>query len=92
MSSRRGTFIECARCHSWIFMDDAKLSPDEQINFHQGKLPKDWTRVRGADLCPECSDSFELIFSKFIKNISINNHPTDCDIIRRAYQNKPSID
>lgn len=69
MSSRRGTFIECARCHTWVFMDDAKLSQDEQINYHQGKLPKDWIRVRGADLCPDCAKRFSELFDNFLNQV-----------------------
>lgn len=66
MSSRRGTFVECTRCHSWVFMDDAKLSLDEQINYHQGKLPKDWMRVYGVDLFPDCAKTFTELFDKFL--------------------------
>ena len=69
MSSRRGTFIKCARCHSWVFMDDAKLSLDEQINYHQGKLPKDWMRIYGADLCPDCAKKFCELFHEFLNQV-----------------------
>lgn len=66
MSSLKGTFIACTRCNSWVFMDDAKLSVDEQINFHQGRLPEGWIRVRGADLCPDCAKTFTELFDKFL--------------------------
>ncbi len=69
MSSRRGTLIKCARCHSWVFMDDAKLSPDEQINYHQGKLPKDWMRVYCTDLCPDCAKKFSELFVEFLNQV-----------------------
>lgn len=69
MSSSRGTLIRCSRCHSWVFIDDAKLSMDEQINFHQGKLPEDWIRVRGTDLCPDCAKTFTELFDKFLNEM-----------------------
>ena len=69
MSSRRGFFFKCDRCSSWVFMDESKMSVDEQVDFKHGRLPEKWMRIKGADLCPDCAKTFSELFDKFLKQV-----------------------
>lgn len=66
MGRARGTMLECDRCGNWIFIDDATLAPDEQLEFHSRRLPSGWKTVDGVVLCSDCATIWAKEFNKFI--------------------------